>query len=84
MPRKSIIVHGSQGCGKTRNRHVIAKHFGLTKIRDNWCYPAAFASHDTLHLTYIPPPGKHGSNVLSFDQAMAHVNDGTLTPGIAQ
>jgi hypothetical protein len=31
---KSVIVHGPQGCGKTRNAELLKKHFRLTHIVD--------------------------------------------------
>lgn len=32
----SAIIYGPQGCGKTRNKEIIAKQCGLTNIIDNW------------------------------------------------
>lgn len=32
----SIIVHGPQGCGKTRNALKLAAAFGLKRILDNY------------------------------------------------
>lgn len=29
---KSVIVHGPQGCGKTRNGQAMAQHFGLDRV----------------------------------------------------
>ncbi|TAA45677.1 hypothetical protein [Pseudoxanthomonas winnipegensis] len=32
---RSVIVHGPQGCGKTRNAVALARHFGLSQILDD-------------------------------------------------
>lgn len=32
---RSIIVHGPQACGKTRNRVALARHYGLSQILDD-------------------------------------------------
>lgn len=33
---KSVIVHGPQGCGKTRNAEALRKHFRLSQIVDEF------------------------------------------------
>lgn len=32
----TIVIHGPQGCGKTRNAQALAKHFGCSRIVDDW------------------------------------------------
>jgi hypothetical protein len=47
---KSVIVYGPQGCGKTLNAQRIAKHFGLTRIEDDYD-GSRFRATGTLYLT---------------------------------
>lgn len=41
MTKRTVIVYGPQGCGKTLHANEIAKHFGLDKVVDGWmaCQP---------------------------------------------
>lgn len=32
----TVVIHGPQGCGKTRNAQALAAHFGCTQIIDGW------------------------------------------------
>lgn len=32
----TIVIHGPQGCGKTRNAEALAAHFGCARIVDDW------------------------------------------------
>lgn len=32
----TVVIHGPQGCGKTRNAQALAAHFGCTRIIDDW------------------------------------------------
>lgn len=32
----TIVIHGPQGCGKTRSAEALAKHFGCSHIVDDW------------------------------------------------
>ncbi|PPE75444.1 hypothetical protein C3942_00685 [Solimonas fluminis] len=74
---RSIIVFGPPGCGKTRDRKRIAKHYRLTRIRDNWDPTQVFTSVDTLHLTNAPPPGDgRDRRVISYQDAMFQVEAG--------
>lgn len=50
---KNIYVYGPQASGKTRHAQVIAEHFGLSKIYDDWyggTLPEQY-KEDTLVLT---------------------------------
>lgn len=31
-----IVIHGPQGCGKTRHAAALAAHFGAARIVDDW------------------------------------------------
>lgn len=46
----AVIVHGPQGCGKTRHAVALAAHFGLGNIWDEWL-PGDQIEADTLHLS---------------------------------
>lgn len=52
----AVIVHGPQGCGKTRHAGVLAKHFGVARIIDEW-RPGDPIEPDTLHLSQMEVPG---------------------------
>ena len=47
----NIIVFGPPGCGKTKHKNRIMKHFGLTKCVDEWCPSIPHPSDDSLLLT---------------------------------
>lgn len=32
----TVVIHGPQGCGKTRNAQALAAHFGCARIVDGW------------------------------------------------
>lgn len=32
----TVLIHGPQGCGKTRNAAALAAHFGCSHIVDDW------------------------------------------------
>jgi MoxR-like ATPase len=32
----TVVIHGPQGCGKTRNAQALAAHFGCSRIVDDW------------------------------------------------
>ncbi len=68
----SIVVHGPQACGKTRNAKRIAAHFGLKKVVDDWEGRSAIPQSGALVLTNVDPQAikSAGARVLSFDQAM--------------
>lgn len=31
-----VVIHGPQGCGKTRHAQALARHFGCEQITDDW------------------------------------------------
>jgi hypothetical protein len=80
---ESIIVHGPQGCGKTRNAVTIARHFGLARILDDQD-PSALppgVSTDTLLLTSVDLTGTAylaGCRVLPYEPAAREA--GVFTP----
>ena len=32
----TVVIHGQQGCGKTRNAQALAVHFGCSSVVDDW------------------------------------------------
>lgn len=73
----SIIVHGPQACGKSRNRAAIRDAFGLIGITEDW-EPGNPVTPGYLHLTYAPlEDGDYHGNpaiqVVPFEQAMQRV-----------
>lgn len=70
--KKTVIVHGPQGCGKTFHSDNLARFFRVDRIVDefNWTDPIPLLN--CLALTNEPPPALLADDlrVLSFDQAM--------------
>lgn len=52
---KSVIVYGPRACGKTRHAKRIAKHFGLSRIIDDWDGTALPPKAGALILTNLQP-----------------------------
>lgn len=68
---ESLIVHGPQGCGKTRHAQALAAHFGCSQIVDGWngtdsLPPSALALTSAEHMA-MPPRAM----VLAFKVAAA-------------
>ncbi|WAB92512.1 phosphohydrolase [Pseudomonas citronellolis] len=75
---KSVLVRGPQGCGKTRNAHLIAAALGLTKIVDDWQLGDELPLENTLILTNVAPnarpwPGEQWMTFLTYNEAMQQV-----------
>ncbi len=78
----TIVVHGPQGCGKTRNADALRKAFGCTRVveadevRDG--HIDAKFSHHTLVLTSDPEflRGKGGSIHYEYADAIKRVPQG--------
>lgn len=70
---KSWLVHGPEGCGKTRNARAIADALGLPDILDDWQPGMPWPTTKTLVLTNHSLPADAGVRVLTFEQAMALV-----------
>lgn len=58
----SVLIHGPQGCGKTRHKQQLMKHFGLERCMDDvyfrnltWLKVQA-TERPTLFLTAETPP----------------------------
>ena len=62
----SIIIHGPQGCGKTRSAERLRKYFGMDEICDDEMDPypltiaqqTEFKAGKVLYLTSIAPKDK--------------------------
>ncbi len=63
---KGVIVHGPQGCGKTRHSAALARHFGKGRVVDDYV-PGGRLDEDTLALTDMPVTGP---NAVDFATAM--------------
>jgi anion-transporting ArsA/GET3 family ATPase len=55
-PPKAVIIYGPSGCGKSTFSCALARHFGKTRIVDDWT-PGSRLGDDTLALTNIPHQG---------------------------
>ena len=64
----TVIVHGSQACGKTRNSEKIRKFFGCSHVVDDWMNHDEVVS-GALHLTFEKPNEKAGRKaiIVSFE-----------------
>lgn len=71
QPRRSVLVQGPEGCGKTRDSKAIAAALGLTDIRDDWNPELPIKSWNTLYLTNPDHTHKRFSGyTITYDQAM--------------
>ena len=68
--KKSVIVCGPQGCGKTRNKEAIANALGLSTIVDDWVPGMDIHAHNTLMLCNHQYPKLDGYIVISYEAAM--------------
>ena len=50
----TIIVHGPEASGKTRNAHSLAARLGCERVVDNWT-PLRRLTPGALHLTIVSP-----------------------------
>jgi tRNA A37 N6-isopentenylltransferase MiaA len=56
VSKRSVIVCGPKGCGKTTHAEQLRKHFGLTSIVDDWDGSHPYPTFDALVLTSNPDP----------------------------
>ncbi len=72
----TIIVHGPQGCGKTRNAAAIAAHFGCTQIVDEWdgCAPLPAGTLALTNIEHFWIPAH--ARLYSFDEVAALLQRG--------
>lgn len=68
---QAVIIHGPQGCGKTRYAKDFCELYGCTAWTDDWL-PGEPLVPGLLHLTFEIPSGLPGRDVqiISFDEAM--------------
>ena len=68
---QAVIIHGPQGCGKTRHAKDFCELYGCTAWTDDWL-PGEPLVPGLLHLTFEIPSGLPGRDVqiISFDEAM--------------
>lgn len=71
MNTQAVVIHGPQGCGKTRNADALAKHFGCSKIIDD-ARTVDEAVAGTLYLCNSSSAitGSGPALVIPFDAAM--------------
>jgi len=84
----SIIIHGPQGCGKTRSTKLLREHYGMNEVVDDGSdpYPLSqkqieeFKAGKTLFLTNIDPVSRgynlHNRRVISYRDAMKEIRNG--------
>lgn len=73
----SKIVYGPQACGKTRNAAALAKHFGLSRVVDDWA-PGDEMLDDALLLTNEDMSGVEGATAFSDAMVAMWRGKGTL------
>lgn len=68
---QAVIIHGPQGCGKTRHAKDFCELYGCTAWTDDWL-PGEPLTPGLLHLTFEIPTGLPGRDVqiIGFDEAM--------------
>lgn len=52
----AIVVYGPHSCGKSTHAKALAKHYGKSRVVDDWT-PGAPLSADTIALTNFPHAG---------------------------
>jgi hypothetical protein len=82
---RSIVIHGPQGCGKTKHADALARHFKLDLWIDGYSWSHEFPQNNCLVLTHEEPPLHLAQNprVISFDQAMTLAGLKKSTPAPA-
>lgn len=65
-----MIVHGPQGCGKSRAAEQLRRKFGCSRVVDEW-EPGQALQAGALHLTHVEMvDGQLGAaRVVRFDRA---------------
>lgn len=76
LGKKSIVVHGPEGCGKTTNAKRIAEQLRLASIIDDWQPGDPYSPTDCLILTNSDGPYPPGffRQVMTYGTAMQLVN----------
>lgn len=84
----SIIVHGPQGCGKSRNAEALRRHFKMNRVVDDAenVYPREsdllrFKAGSTLYLTNQEPPEflRGARRVVSYEAAIAKIRNSEVS-----
>lgn len=74
MAKPSVIVHGPQACGKTRNGAAIAKKLGLAKVveLDDWPFSTKPPREGAVLLTNRTPMelAKYELTLMPYAEAM--------------
>ncbi|MCB1945731.1 MAG: hypothetical protein AB7S63_06425 [Thauera sp.] len=73
-----VVIHGPQGCGKTRNAQALAAHSGYSRIVDDWDGRSKIEDGCLVLINSIPfgfkvpplPVGFRGAALV--DEASAH------------
>lgn len=67
-----IIIHGPQGCGKTRHADLLAQHFHCTEIVDDWSgqTPLPDGALALTNIPAIPFETLNDMRVMSYAEAM--------------
>jgi len=61
-----VIVHGKQGCGKTRRSEQLKKHFKCKCIIDDWDGESQLKDGDLAITCQRPPFNISGAKVVDF------------------
>lgn len=69
--KRSVIVVGNNGCGKTRHAEALRAHFGLDHIVDDWNDRRDVPRYNTLVLTSYMPTRAGSCEVVKYDDVIA-------------
>lgn len=69
--RRSLLIHGPGGCGKTHHADALRKFFGLNRVIDGWREGEKLPPRGALILTNQAPKAPVDANILSFHEAAA-------------
>ncbi|HZR35692.1 MAG TPA: hypothetical protein VFA75_09980 [Nevskia sp.] len=74
---RTVIIHGPQGCGKTRNAEALRRHFKLERVIEDWWDGRRIPAFGALVLTNNSPEPKWGKyRVIAFSEAMGALRGG--------
>ena len=67
MLARTIVVYGPKACGKTKHRDALARHFGCTRIVDDFDQHRDRLTPGALHLAHEPCADRAAENFAFAD-----------------
>lgn len=70
----AVVIHGPQGCGKTRHAAALAAHFGDARVVDDWNGRDRLGPGDLALTSCERVELPHRATVMSLDVALALIS----------